>query len=548
MLKKHFLLLLLMITLSALGLRLYQIGQVPHGMTWDEAAIGYNGWSVATVHRDEWLKFMPISFKSFGDYKAPFAIYLNGLFTLVLGLKLWVIRLPFVLAGGLAVWGMALMTRQFLLLFIDQKFWQKKSLLSVEALALLASFALAISPWHFHFSRVGFESGLALTQIIWALYFFFKAVISYKLRSKLEKNPRSISFFLLSSILFALSIYTYHSTKLFTPLLVGFLILIGWRWFKLGWRYLVLFLVSFGFWLLPFFYDVLFGHGLERAGVTLFSQVDGVGNQLKLLGFNFIHQLLPSFLLFGKVDTLRHGGLPFYVLLPGTFLVIIVGLLFWLILRFKQIKYRQLDRAYLFAGFIVLVGLLPAVIGMIVPHPNRALLSLLGFLLLMILGWMSFGLWFDLRNFQKKYLAVIFGAWLFIQVGFFAYDVFYYFHTYAKTSAESFNDGYIQMMNEVIKYEKGLDNYPEVEKIIITSEYGQPYIYALIARKTSPIDYHGGSLIKYRFPDVVNIDALSEKNALVVAGKQADLIDKTRADKIIYNSAGEGVFWLFKTN
>ena len=74
MLKKHFWLILALITLIALGLRLYQIGQVPHGMTWDEAAIGYNGWAVITTHRDEWFKLMPISFKSFGDYKAPFAI------------------------------------------------------------------------------------------------------------------------------------------------------------------------------------------------------------------------------------------------------------------------------------------------------------------------------------------------------------------------------------------------------------------------------------------------------------------------------------------
>ena len=219
----------------------------------------------------------------------------------------------------------------------------------------------------------------------------------------------------------------------------------------------------------------------------------------------------------------------------------------WLVGRLRRKTCHQLDRGYVFALFITFVGLLPAVIGVIVPHPNRALLSLLGFILLVVLGWLSIASMFKQQKWPKKVLAMIFGLWFIVQAGVFVYDLFYYFSTYAKTSAESFNDGYLALMQEVIKYEKGLNGYPEVSKIIITSEYGQPYIYALFARKTSPIAYHGGSLIKYSFPDVVNVGALSEPNALVVAGKKAELIDKTKADKIIYNSAGEPVFWLFKT-
>ena len=93
---------LVIITLLGLGLRLYKLGEVPQGLTWDEAAIGYNGYAVWTVRRDEWLHFLPISFQSFGDYKAPLAIYGVGFLSLFLGLSPWVVRLPFALAGGAA--------------------------------------------------------------------------------------------------------------------------------------------------------------------------------------------------------------------------------------------------------------------------------------------------------------------------------------------------------------------------------------------------------------------------------------------------------------
>ena len=88
----------LILALAAAG-RFYQRGVIPHGMTWDEAAIGYNGHAIVVARRDEWLVKLPISFRSFGDYKAPLAIYINGIFTTLWGMNLWAVRLPFALAN-----------------------------------------------------------------------------------------------------------------------------------------------------------------------------------------------------------------------------------------------------------------------------------------------------------------------------------------------------------------------------------------------------------------------------------------------------------------
>ena len=133
---RHYWVLLLVLALASL-LRFYQLGQVPHGMTVDEAAIGYNGYAIFTTGYDEWLQKKPVSFRSFGDYKAPLAIYLNGPFTYFLGSQLWVVRLPFAIAGVLAVLGFYFLCREC--------FFQHKDR---EILALLGAFLLAISPWH----------------------------------------------------------------------------------------------------------------------------------------------------------------------------------------------------------------------------------------------------------------------------------------------------------------------------------------------------------------------------------------------------------------
>ena len=100
---KQYLWSVILVLLIATVLRFYNLGNVPHGMTWDEAAIGYNGYAIFTTRRDEWLKRLPISFWSFGDYKAPLAIYLNGFFTFLFGMNLFAVRFPFAVFGVMAI-------------------------------------------------------------------------------------------------------------------------------------------------------------------------------------------------------------------------------------------------------------------------------------------------------------------------------------------------------------------------------------------------------------------------------------------------------------
>ena len=55
------------IILLGLILRIWYVTQVPPGISRDEGAIGYNAYSILKTGRDEYGKYFPLSFKSFGD-------------------------------------------------------------------------------------------------------------------------------------------------------------------------------------------------------------------------------------------------------------------------------------------------------------------------------------------------------------------------------------------------------------------------------------------------------------------------------------------------
>ena len=94
---------LIFIFALALFLRIYKLGSCPVGFLWDEAALGYNGYSILKTGRDEYGKFLPIIFKSFGDYKPGLYVYLTVPSIAIFGLTEFSTRLPAAIFGSLTV-------------------------------------------------------------------------------------------------------------------------------------------------------------------------------------------------------------------------------------------------------------------------------------------------------------------------------------------------------------------------------------------------------------------------------------------------------------
>src|SRR3989344_6040859 len=88
----------------AVALRLIKLGSSPIGFNDDEAAFGYNAYSLLTTARDEWGRLLPFPvFESFGDWKLVLYLYLAVISQFFFGLNEFATRFPSALFGVFAV-------------------------------------------------------------------------------------------------------------------------------------------------------------------------------------------------------------------------------------------------------------------------------------------------------------------------------------------------------------------------------------------------------------------------------------------------------------
>jgi 4-amino-4-deoxy-L-arabinose transferase-like glycosyltransferase len=194
-------LILIIILLSAL-LRLYKIDSIPE-LNPDEAALGYNAYSLLQTGKDEHGTSYPLHFRSFGDFKPGGYVYLAMPFVKLLGLTPLAVRLPNAMLSVLTVF---IVYRLVLLI-------SKSTPLSIST-----AFVLAVSPWHIHFSRGAWESSIALFFLTLGIYLFYIYLDSH----------RSIIFFV-SLLSFVSSLYVYHSARIVAPLICLFLFVANYK-------------------------------------------------------------------------------------------------------------------------------------------------------------------------------------------------------------------------------------------------------------------------------------------------------------------------------
>lgn len=219
---------LLIIVFLAVGLRFYKLGEVPPGINWDEASMGFNAHMILKSGRDEFGEKFPLSIRSYDDFKAPLTVYLGALVFKFLPINEWSLRFPSAFLGSLTVLLTFLLTKE---LFKEKQ--------RADAYALLAAFLLAISPWHLSFSRVLFEANIALFFTVLGVFSFLKFV------NDSEKRKKQLIYGFIATLSFCLSLYAYHSARGFTPLLILSLLLIFWKKLKYRKKHLFLFSVLF---------------------------------------------------------------------------------------------------------------------------------------------------------------------------------------------------------------------------------------------------------------------------------------------------------------
>lgn len=168
--------------------RLIGLSTHPVGFTPDEASFGYDAYSILKTGRDQWGNWLPITLKSFGDYKMPLYTYFSIPSIFLFGLNIFATRLPNAILGVLAVLATYL--------FVNKLFKNEK-------IALISSLLLAISPWHIALSRGAFEANLTTFFLTIGLYFLLKG----------KENSKN---FAVSFLFLGLNLFTYHTARILT--------------------------------------------------------------------------------------------------------------------------------------------------------------------------------------------------------------------------------------------------------------------------------------------------------------------------------------------
>lgn len=466
-LKKFFLrhkILILIIILGSI-LRLFNVGSNPISPYWDEASIGYNAYSISQTAKDEWGKFLPLSFQSFGEYKLPGQIYLTVPFTIIFGLNNFSIRLPSVLMGILAIYAIYLLVAK-----LTEKTHSKRS----KTIALFAAFLLATSPWHLQFSRASFEANSATTLYAFGIYFLLASLT----------RPSKL---LISAIFFSLSFYFYYHTRIIVPIILTSFAVIYFKPLIKNFKFII---ISFSLGiifclpiLLTFINPQSNNRALQVSVINLESpqtnpdfvsayekyQFAPVPSNLKdklawsdvLFGY-YLRHLDPNFLFIHGDNQTRHHtsntGLLYYFQIP----LILFSILYLI---------AKKTREHILALILAFIFPISAIFSDLTPH---ALRSSLGSINLTILS--AFGIiWIQkLPNYLKKTIPII----ITLSIGMYLYQ---YHLVSPKLDSIAWGYGH----KELFSY---LEKYPN-ESIIVTGRYWNPYIYYLYYKQFSPRDY-----------------------------------------------------------
>jgi 4-amino-4-deoxy-L-arabinose transferase-like glycosyltransferase len=206
--RKPWLLLLIVIFILGTGLRFFKLGEVPVALNRDEASLGYTAYSILQTGAEEHDQKFPLAIESFGDWKLPGYVYTLIPFIKTFGLNNWSVRLPSAIAGTLSVLLSGVLAWQL----TKNKKWM-----------ILTALLMAVSPWGIHLSHLAYEANLAM--------FFFLSGVNLLVWGFNHKNKFGIPC---GVFLMGLTLFTYHSYHVFTPLMgLGLLIIFRKQWLEL---------------------------------------------------------------------------------------------------------------------------------------------------------------------------------------------------------------------------------------------------------------------------------------------------------------------------
>jgi len=460
-------LLFLIIALSFF-LRVYKVSSIPPALNWDEVSIAYNAYSVLKTGRDEWGQFLPLHFKSYGEYKLPAQIYASIPGIAIFGLNEFGVRITPVIYGTLTV--------LFLYLLIQEAF-------KIRSVSLMSAFLLAVSPWHVQLTRASFESSFSLFWVLMAIWFLLKGL----------KKPKWLIF---SMLPFGFSVYTYNSARVFTPLFLFATAIIFRKYF---WEKRKWFLVSVALFtalMIPLVPFVLSGEAGARYKLVSITDEKGlvprinerrgastlpgilprlIHNKVTYLSFyfakNYLAHFTPDFLFIKGAGHRQHHvqGVGELYWFQSPF--ILLGLYYLLKKKDRNLKILLPWLLLVFIPAALTNDSIPNALRTVIAAPVYQIFTALG--IYAVYGWV--------KNKKLFYLLIGISIIIFlINFSAFLKNLFVYYPIKYSRDWQYGN-------KEAVEYIK--ENEDKYDLITFTRHYGEPHMFTLFYLKYDPAQF-----------------------------------------------------------
>jgi len=502
--KKYSLIILVFLISSlSISLFLYKLTSSPPCLNADEAANAYDAYSILKTGKDQYGNFMPLRFKSFGDYKLPLLTY---------------IAIPFIKIFGLNKFGIRMVNFPFVFFFPIVIYLLTKELFNKKSISLLAAFLIAFAPGLQLLGRQAHEGYMTAFFLTLSFYLFLKFL-----------KKQNVSNYLLLTTSYLFMLFGYHSSRLWA----GFFLLVFIYFInkaKIKWFYilgLIAAVLIFGITDLVnnpsriqnllFFNNIGFSLKINElrneGGSRLLYNKLTVG--VKDITSEYLRYFSPQFLVALGDENFRFGFPGVSPITPVEYIFMFVGLYYlfknkekWRFLILAMLLFSPISASLSWAGlsitrsiFIFIPALIISSYGMvnILNKKNLVLYLLLA----------------------TSYLLLLFYSWDF------------YLNHYPKKAnvIRSWQCGYKELTSYVVK------NYNIFDRFYITRKNGQPYIFFLFYLNYPPGLYQQVSKLspsdEYGFGQIESFDkftfSLSYKNTekhIVVIGFPDDFLDK----------------------
>ncbi|OGK09229.1 hypothetical protein A2767_06830 [Candidatus Roizmanbacteria bacterium RIFCSPHIGHO2_01_FULL_35_10] len=519
-------------------LHFYKINEIPPCINADEAAFGYNAYSILKTGRDEYGSFMPLRFKSFEDYKLPIYTYLSVPFMAIFGLNDFSTRVLNILIG---------------ISFVPLMYFLAKELFSKEKVSLLSAFLTSLSPGIYILTRHAHEGVIGTFFILLSLLFLVKYLKSQKLQ-----------YFIFLNIFLLLNAFSYQTGRIY--LLFFFILQLIILYYekklkesKIAIKVLVLlFIVTFSL-----FFD--FKYGLNRVNNLLFLK--NAGFNLRIIEYlgehpnriihnkltealrdvsnRYVSQFSPEYLVINGDSNLRFGFPNLGLFTFIEYLFIFIGFYF---------LFKNKERFRYMLVFLILI----TPISNALTWQGQSLIRTytLLFPIILVIAYGFYNCLNSINNKSVRQLFAIFCIGLFIFFKYYSFDTYFNHYPKRATTIRAWQCGY----KELVDYVK--QNYDKYDRFYITDRHGQPYIYFLYywpfdpaayqkqAKISAPDQYGFGQVGKFdKFDFNFQLNPILKKSAFIGYPEHFNNADQEVLNKIKKIKFGtEEIFWIYEAN